>query len=446
LDGFFLKVGNFAIQLWDFISRRGISDEFAENARMIMLMNRVAVLSSLGAFILSNMVFWNTRDTVYASFMGAAVVIYGLIPILHHFNKIRWVRFYCATVLSLWFMSMLLCVGGYLSQSAGCLAILIITYVLLDKERKLRVKFLLYNILLYIFVTTYLVFYPPLFGVRDYPLDEIVVFFLCVKWVFVVLLTYQSEKETLIKNLQEKNKALGQTTEELERFTYIASHDLKSPLRTVISFLGLAERKIEKGQYHDVSDDLEFAKKGAEQMYYLVSDILELSRINVNSQEQREWTDLNDVIQKSISNLRQDISEKNAVVNIPDLPAYLCNSVEFALVFQNIIQNGIKYNESATPTVNVRTEQTDKQLLIHFEDNGIGIKEEYFDRIFQFFKRLHTHDKYKGTGLGLGLCKKIIQNYNGHISVQSNIGSGSIFTLQLPHLVQTEMTKKGTAL
>ena len=169
-------------------------------------------------------------------------------------------------------------------------------------------------------------------------------------------------------------------------------------------------------------------------MHYLVSDILELSLINIESKEQREWTDLNDVIEKSISNLQQEISEKEAVVNIPDLPVYLCNSVEFVLVFQNIIQNSIKYNKSKTPTVNVRAEQTKNQLFIHFEDNGIGIEEKYFDRIFEFFKRLHTQKAYKGTGMGLGLCKKIVQSYNGDISVQSKVGEGSVFTIQLPHI------------
>ncbi len=431
-----MAAGKYIIQFWDFISRRGVTDESTEDTRMIMLMNRVAVLSAFGAWITSATIFWTTRDTFYIATMSATIV-YGLIPILHHFHKIQWVRFYCATVLTLWYVLILLCIGGNVSQSAAGVAIFVLTYVLLDKHRRLRVPFLIYNIAIHIFAEAYLVFYPPLFGVRDYPLDEIIVFLLCVSWIYVILLVYESEKEALIKNLREKNEVLELATEELERFTYVASHDLKSPLRNVIGLLGMTRRKIEKGQYDDnLLDDIELAKEGAEQMYQLVNDMRELSRMNINSQEQREWTDLNDVIQKSIDNLQQDISEKNAVINIPDLPNYLCNSVEFTIVFQNLIQNGIKYNESTQPIVNIQTEQTNNQLRIHFEDNGIGMKEEYFDSIFEYFKRLHTEKKYKGTGLGLGLCKKIIQNYNGNISVQSRIGEGSVFTIQLPHIAR----------
>jgi len=438
-----MKIWTFIIRFWDFISRQGVSDDFLKENQMTTLLNRAATFTSWGAFNIFVVTYLTNQDIVYMTVTMTVTIMYALIPILHHFKKIRWVRLYFAILLPLWYTFTLLCIGGNFSQSITATATLTITYVLFDKEKQLRMKLMLYNILIYVLPVTYLAFYPPFFGVRNYPFDEVVVFLLCIGWLSVIFLIYQSEKEALIKDLQEKNKALERTTEELEQFTYIASHDLKSPLRNVISFLGLAERKIERKQYEDLPRDLEFAKKGAEQMHYLISDILELSRINVNSKEQREWIDLNDIIEKSISNLQQEISEKDAIVNLPDLPVYLCNSVEFAIVFQNIIQNGIKYNKSAIPIVNIQTEETDSQLLIHFDDNGIGIEEKYFDRIFQFFKRLHTQKEYKGTGLGLGLCKKIIQSYNGDISVKSKTGEGSVFTVQLPHLLPSENNKKG---
>jgi len=412
-----MRVGRYIIQFWDFISRRGVSDESVEDTRMIMLMNRVSVLSALGAFCTSTAIFWATRDIFYVVTMSATIV-YGLIPVLHHFYKIQWVRFYCAIVLTLWYVLILLCIGGNVSQSAAGIVIFVLTYVLLDKHRKFRVGFLVYNIIIYILAEAYLAFY-------------------------VILLVYESEKEALIEDLQEKNKALKIATEELERFTYVASHDLKSPLRNVIGLLNLAKRKIEKGQHDNVLNDMELAKNGAEQMSELVNDIFKLSRINVNSEEQREWIDLNNIIQKSVNNLQQDISEKNAVVNISELPMYLCNAVEFILIFQNLIQNGVKYNGSAPPIVNIRTEQTKTHLLVHFEDNGIGMKEEYFEDVFQFFKRLHTYEEYEGTGLGLGLCKKIVQSYNGNISVQSKVDVGSIFTVELPNIVAPESAVKG---
>lgn len=442
-----MKVWKYSIKLWDFISYQGVPDKSVEGAWLTILINRASGATCLGALFICAISLFIDFGHIRMSISLMVSVLYSLIIFIHYFGKIHLARLYSTTIVPLWYAITLLLVGGNFSQSIAATSTLAIAYIAFEKKPKLRMWLILYNVMVYILPVTYLTFYPPFFGVNDYLFDEIVVFLLCVGWFSVVFSVYDKEKETLIEDLREKNKALERTTEELERFTYIASHDLKSPLRNIISFLGLAERKVKKKRYDGISEDLEFAKKGAEQMYYLVNDILELSRINVNSQEQRKWVDLNSVIEKTIYNIQQEIAEKKAIVNIPDLPAYLCNTVEFALVFQNIIQNGIKYNESVPPTVNIRTEQGNQQLIIHFEDNGIGIEEEYFERIFLFFKRLHTQEKYKGTGLGLGLCKKIIQNYNGEILVESKIGKGSIFTLQLPYnLRPSETTKKGTAL
>jgi light-regulated signal transduction histidine kinase (bacteriophytochrome) len=176
---------------------------------------------------------------------------------------------------------------------------------------------------------------------------------------------------------------------------------------------------------------MQFVKSGAQQMNTLVQDILEISTLNNPDEKKKTKVDLNEVLTKVQANLTEEINSKNAVVNADVLPYYYCDEAEFLLLFQNMIQNGIKYNESKIPTIDISSQRTKKQLLISFKDNGIGIDNEYHSQIFQFFKRLHTSEKYQGTGLGLGLCKKIVNSYGGDIEVDSVSGKGSTFRIKL---------------
>jgi len=227
---------------------------------------------------------------------------------------------------------------------------------------------------------------------------------------------------------------LNTTKEELERFTYIASHDLKSPLRTIISFLGILEKDIKKLDRPELLDTLSFAQTGANQMSSLVSDILEWSVVNANSNNlEFEFLDLNEAVRAALINIDQEIKSKDAKVLVSDLFGFPCNKTDFVTIFQNIIHNGIKYNQSEIPRINIWVEKYKGNHFIKIKDNGIGIDEQYKDQIFEYFKRLHTSAEYEGTGLGLGLCKKIIEKYDGRIYVDSNAEEqGSTFTIEVP--------------
>ena len=167
-------------------------------------------------------------------------------------------------------------------------------------------------------------------------------------------------------------------------------------------------------------------------MEYLIRDILELSKLNDTTPREDKPIVLDHILKKALTNLKEEIDESGAILCAEPLPEYICNESEFLLVFQNVIQNGIKYNQSKTPIIQIWAEQSEAFLYIHFKDNGIGIPEEYYDKIFQYFQRLHHSNDYTGTGLGLGLCNKIINRYNGQILVDSVLEQGTTFTLQLP--------------
>ena len=358
-------------------------------------------------------------------------LFYLSIIILNHFKKIYTVRFIVAILSPIWVCVAHLMIAGNFNQGLLIITGLVITYVSFNRKPKARLFLMLFGVITYLSTLVFAHYHEPYLGIIELPYDEILAFFLAGSWLGSVIFAFFKDRERLITNLRSNNTKLKQTTAELEQFTYIASHDLKSPLRTINSFIGLIERDIKRENYENLPERLQFVKTGAKQMNTLVEDILEISVLNNPERKKKTNVDLNLIVDKVCTNLIEDIKEKNVSLRIGKLPTYNCDEAEFSLLFQNIIQNGIKYNESPTPEIKISSQSTDSQTIISFEDNGIGIEEEYHEQIFQLFKRLHTSDKYTGTGLGLGLCKKIVTSYNGYIQVFSEVGRGSIFQIIL---------------
>jgi light-regulated signal transduction histidine kinase (bacteriophytochrome) len=322
--------------------------------------------------------------------------------------------------------------GGHFFQGLATLASMAIAYVAFQKAPKIRMAILISHVILLFLAFLYVHIYGPVFGVIDFPYDEILVFVGSIGWIIIVLDKFNRDRAKLVEQLKANNEELKSTTEELERFTYIASHDLKSPLRTIMSFVRLIERDVQRKNLTSIRKNIDFVKSGAEQMNYLVQDILDFSKLAEQKKAERSFIDLNLIFKKAKYNLKEEIRDQGAVIHCMQLPCYLGNELDFLLLFQNIIQNGIKYNKSKPPVVSLSFTKTDEQLSLSFTDNGIGIEAQYHDKIFHFFNRLHTTNEYPGTGLGLGLCKKIVDNYDGQIEVDSNVGKGTVFRVVLP--------------
>ncbi len=359
-------------------------------------------------------------------------VTYSVMIILHHFNLVEQAKLYFTAVIPFWYVITIVSIGGYFSQSISAAATIVITYLMYRNQIKLRNGLLIYNILLYILPTLYINFFGPIFGVHDYPIDEIVVFLLCIGWISIVFYIYEGKTQDYIDSLELKNKELNQKTLELERFTYIASHDLKSPLRNITSFLNLIKRNVAKGDHENLHEYIEYAETGAMQMNELITGVLEVSKINTTVEASSSLIDLNSTLKKALFNIKKDIDDKNAKVQAGKLPFFFCNEADFVIIFQNIIQNGIKYNKSEIPIITITNSQQEDFLLIEIKDNGIGIAKEYQEQIFEFFKRLHTSNEFQGTGLGLGLVKKLVEKYDGKIEVKSQEGEYSNFRIVLP--------------
>ncbi|MEM1095650.1 MAG: ATP-binding protein [Bacteroidota bacterium] len=236
------------------------------------------------------------------------------------------------------------------------------------------------------------------------------------------------ENAQLFNELQNSRAALEQRVQDLNQFAYIASHDLKAPLRTINGFIRLIEKR-----YGDVlaqtGDYFDFIKDAAKDMQALIDDLLVFSRAS-NRPLNLDTLDLNDVVDPVLRLMSSAIEDKGARITVGDLPTVFADARYLKQVFQNLIGNALKFSrQDAAPVITLSAEADGPRWHVHIADNGIGIESSAFERIFQIFQRLHTTEEYDGTGIGLTLSAKIMERHGGRISVTSEVGVGSTFTL-----------------
>jgi PAS domain S-box-containing protein len=231
----------------------------------------------------------------------------------------------------------------------------------------------------------------------------------------------------LLQTVEELNRS----NEELGQFAYIASHDLQEPLRMVASYTQLLSRRY-KGQLDTDADEfIAFAVDGASRMQRLIDDLLAYSRVGTKGKELLN-TSSEEALKQALLNLRGAIGESGAVVTHDPLPTVLADEMQLVQLFQNLVGNAIKYQDPGVPLVHVSaTRNGGKNWLFSVQDNGLGIDPLYFEKIFGVFQRLHGRDEFAGTGIGLAICKKIVERHGGTISVESQPGEGSTFRFAL---------------
>lgn len=224
---------------------------------------------------------------------------------------------------------------------------------------------------------------------------------------------------------------LARSNAELEQFAYVASHDLQEPLRMVASFTQLLARKYQGRLDADADEYIRYAVDGAQRMQKLILDLLSYARLSMKGQSPQP-IDAASLCENAIDQLRQSIRDKNAVVTVDPLPTVLGYGTQLTQLFQNLIGNALKYCNRQRPEVHVSATSAGDHWVFSVRDNGIGIEPQYFERIFQMFKRLHTREQYSGTGIGLALCHKIVARHRGRIWVESQPGLGSNFQFTIP--------------
>jgi PAS domain S-box-containing protein len=233
-------------------------------------------------------------------------------------------------------------------------------------------------------------------------------------------------------HLLRKVDELCRSNEELEQFAYVASHDLQEPLRMVSSYTQLLSRKYKGKLDADADEFIAFAVDGASRMRQLIQDLLTFSHIGSKGKDLRDSSS-ETALQQALANLRGAIEESGAHVTNDSLPVVLADEVQLIQLFQNLVGNAIKYQSPGVPKIHISATRNDqKKWIFSVKDNGLGIAPQYFEKIFGMFQRLHKREEFAGTGIGLAICKKIVERHGGSISVESQLGQGSIFRFTLP--------------
>jgi len=244
------------------------------------------------------------------------------------------------------------------------------------------------------------------------------------------------------RSLAVQAQSLARSNTDLEQFAYVASHDLREPLRMVAMYLAMVAKKLGPDIDADMKDFIGFAVDGAKRMDALILGLLDYSRF-ARSDGPLAPTAVGEVVADSLHNLQVLCREAGAVVSVAeDLPTIQGDRSELTRLFQNLFGNAIKYHSpDRPPTISVGWRDDDSEWCIWIKDNGIGIAPEHFEQIFGIFKRLVTREEYEGTGIGLAVCKKIVEHHHGRIWVESTLGEGSVFLLAFPKIESGQRTQ-----
>ena len=241
-----------------------------------------------------------------------------------------------------------------------------------------------------------------------------------------------TEREKAKERLRQAVEELKRSNTELEQFAYVTSHDLQEPLRMISSYVQLLSERYKGKLDSDADDFIGYAVDGANRMQTQIQDLLTYSRIGTRGKP-FEPTDCEDVLEQVLSNLKMAIEESGAEVTHDTLPTVMVDNSQLVQLFQNLIENAIKFRGDELPRIHVSATRELEEItnyeywLFSVRDNGIGIKPEFFERIFEIFQRLHGRGEYSGTGIGLAVCKKIVERHGGQIWVESEPGNGAKF-------------------
>jgi light-regulated signal transduction histidine kinase (bacteriophytochrome) len=240
-----------------------------------------------------------------------------------------------------------------------------------------------------------------------------------------------TERKLAENELRQTAAELARSNAELEQFAYVASHDLQEPLRAVASTIQLLQRRY-AGQLDAKADEfIKHAVEGAARMQTLIHDLLNFSRVGTRGQPAQP-TGATAALTRALANLTAAVRESEAVISHDPLPTVLADPTQLTQLFQNLLANAMKFRGDKTPAIHIGAEQQNGDWLFAVRDNGIGMEAQYFERIFVVFQRLHTRREYQGTGIGLAICKKIVERHSGRIWVESEPGQGSTFYFTLP--------------
>lgn len=420
-------------QISNFSLPSGLSTH--EKARIIIVNQGVAIAMLLHVITWVGLIVsrgqWWAPPIMLVLFSGMGVYV------LHYHQLFVAARFY----INLFYPPVILFIiiqFGPEIRAEYAFFVFFVTAIIFHDRMRVRILLIAYLVLLFLASEYYLEHYesPQAYMVNSF--DHIMAFATvsgCLTVVIAVLfrenIRYEKQAGELLHSLEENNNTLHKAYQDIERFAYITSHDLKTPLRTINSFIGLIDRDLKKGDTEHLTEYFSFVQDGTRKMNDLIQDILEYSRLDHLGQVEEDWINLAELIQ-SIFQAQLSNTTKTALLNINGAFSIKGNSLFYQILWQNLIENAIKYNESDPVVINIQLGCKGQNLTMSISDNGIGIAVEFHNQIFEVFKRLHNEEHYPGTGIGLAICKKVVDKLKGTIVIDSVLGEGATFIIQIP--------------
>lgn len=273
--------------------------------------------------------------------------------------------------------------------------------------------------------------YGPHFGVAAVAVTTMLIITGLVLWNAKQIHKADLRRQVMEERLKQASANLERSNAELQQFAYVASHDLFEPLRMISSYIQLLEQTHADRLDPQGKEFIRYALDGAQRMRALITDLLAYSRVGAGSRKFQP-VDCNRIVAAAVSNLKVAIEETKATIQVEDLPKVEADTVQLVQVFQNLLSNALKFRGAGPPLVHISARRMEECWEFTVADNGIGISPENFERIFVVFQRLHTRQEYPGTGMGLAICKKIVERHGGKIRVESEANKGSRFIFTLP--------------
>lgn len=417
------------LTIWKTLINIGFRDSMNEEERVqlkiLNLQSLYCIITSIFFFIKS--FFQSYQDTFQAFICGLLV---SLILVLNYWQKLQYAKLFWTLLLSFIIFALLVLYGNQ-PHSEILFVIPIVNIFILFDSKQARAGLTGFVVVLCLGGLIHNYYYESVFAEAIDVTDIFTLFLITIACVASIINNYTKALRRQLLISETDNQALQDANADLEHFTYMASHNLKTPLRTIMGNIFLMQRKIPKEQALVIEKHTEEIKTSASDMHKLINDIMEYAVFIQNKMTNTESINLHKLTEKIINSVNVSL-EKKAVLNYYGQEEINSNLTLVKAILQNLIENGIKYNDAELPIIKIDVSKEKDAFLIIIADNGIGINEEYFHKIFVMFKRLHHNEEYEGTGIGLAMCKRLLNKYNGEIWLESEIGHGTTFFVRIP--------------